>query len=379
MWLKRLRLSHFRNYSDQTVDFHQRVNILIGANGQGKTNLLEAIYLLGRGGTFRPGRNDKLVDRDCIGPVHAVLKASLQQGELSSVAEVNISPTSKTISLNGKKVSTAVLIRKNPVILFCPESLAAIKSGPDERRTLIDEVLITHSPENSQLLSDFRRILRQRNRLLRDLKQGSIEQREGLALLDSINCTYFPLASQLTWSRISALRAIQPDLQNAMRTISGLNEVDVSVDYVISGQSAIDWDENQVYDALISRLQQLSRAEAEAGLSLVGPHKHDISFLYDKEDSRFFCSQGQQRALVLSFKMAQVMYHYRHYKDYPLLLLDDVLSELDQDKRGNLVKFLQGIKAQIFLTTTDLSLPEDFKDTDLALFSVNSGRVQQVS
>jgi DNA replication and repair protein RecF len=121
---------------------------------------------------------------------------------------------------------------------------------------------------------------------------------------------------------------------------------------------------------------ELRSAELFSGRTLVGPHRHDIRFLFGGKDSRFFCSQGQQRALILSFKMAQILYHYRTYQVYPILLLDDVLSELDAVKRMNLVKFLRDIPAQIFLTTADLSFPMDFGERGINIFRVENGTVK---
>jgi DNA replication and repair protein RecF len=108
----------------------------------------------------------------------------------------------------------------------------------------------------------------------------------------------------------------------------------------------------------------------------VGPQRHDIRVLFAGKDSRFFCSQGQQRALILSFKMAQILYHYRAHQVYPFLLLDDVLSELDPVRRSNLVTFLKDIPAQIFITTTDLSFTMNFGDRRLSVFRIHQGTVQ---
>jgi DNA replication and repair protein RecF len=125
------------------------------------------------------------------------------------------------------------------------------------------------------------------------------------------------------------------------------------------------------------RTLELRDSELNSGSSLVGPQRHDIRVLFAGKDSRFFCSQGQQRALILSFKMAQILYHHRSYEVYPFLLLDDVLSELDPVRRTNLVKFLRDIPAQIFLTTTDLSFSTDFGDRRINVFNIENGHVHK--
>jgi DNA replication and repair protein RecF len=124
---------------------------------------------------------------------------------------------------------------------------------------------------------------------------------------------------------------------------------------------------------LHKRLLELRDAELASGASLVGPQKHDIFFLYGQKDSRFYCSQGQQRAIILSFKMAQIVYHRRVHGFYPALMLDDVLSELDEGKKTALINFLQEINTQIFITTTDLLLPGNFALENSAVMTVKNG------
>lgn len=121
------------------------------------------------------------------------------------------------------------------------------------------------------------------------------------------------------------------------------------------------------------RSLELRTAELQSGTSLIGPHKHDIKFLYGQNDSRFYCSQGQQRAIILSFKMAQIVYHRKAHGIYPVLMLDDVLSELDKTKRDALITFLHEIKTQIFVTTTDFELPTSFTLDQTQVFQVQNG------
>jgi DNA replication and repair protein RecF len=154
---------------------------------------------------------------------------------------------------------------------------------------------------------------------------------------------------------------------------------DISVDYLISGESALNWSDSQVFDALKKRHQSLALQEVAYGGSLVGPHKHDIKFLFNGNDSRFYCSQGQQRALILALKIAQIVYHHQVHKTYPILLLDDVLSELDMKKRMRLMKFLEQVSAQILITSTDLAwsdrLGVETEKGHGAIFEVVSGQV----
>jgi DNA replication and repair protein RecF len=374
MKLASLRLRNFRNYGDLRLDFPSGVVVFCGANGQGKTNLIEAIHLLLRGESFRPAPPASLLRHTREGvAASARLEAEVWQESLRHDLKLNLTSGRKTALWNDKAVTSSTLARRFPVVLFSPESLAAIKEGPEARRQLVDDVVLTHAASSAKILRDFKRALRARNRLLKDAVQEKLPLAEAERVLESLDPSYLPLAAELTAARLSALKALADDFQTAARAVLRAPTVDISVDYVVSSQSAGDWSRSDILTALHKRALELRRSELSSGLSLVGPHKHDIRVLFSGKDSRFFCSQGQQRALILSFKMAQILYHYRAYQVYPFLLLDDVLSELDPDRRTNLIGFLKDIPAQIFLTTTDLSFSTDFGDRRLNVFRIEEG------
>jgi DNA replication and repair protein RecF len=216
--------------------------------------------------------------------------------------------------------------------------------------------------------------LRTRNRILKDHRSGKSTRPASLRLLESLDGVFFPLAVELSLLRLQALKALSPDLIEAFRFVLS-SPASVEIDYLISGRNATDWNRSEIMDAMHQRGLELRTQELETGVTLVGPHRHDIRFLFAGKDSRYFCSQGQQRALILSYKMAQIMYHQRTHQVCPFLLLDDVLSELDPDRRTNLVRFLKEAiqtPSQIFLTTTDSALL-DFGDTNLSVFRIEDG------
>ena len=367
-------MHNFRNYRELDLDIPPGVVVFYGANGQGKTNLLEAIYLLLRGESFRPMLWSALVGHEAAGApmaVHGHLKQEAFRHDLSVVC----SGDKKARQWNGRRAASHQWLRQFPVVLFSPESLSAIKSGPDLRRQLLDDLVATHSSVGLRILRDYRRALLSRNRLLKQIREAQSDHDASLSVLQSLDPIFLPLASELTWHRLEALRALQPDFARAARSVLHDEGVDITVEYLISSQKADHWNRSDILSALHNRAQELRRSEVQKGASLVGPHQHDVRFLFAGKDSRFFCSQGQQRALILSFKMAQILYHYKAHQIYPLLLLDDVLSELDPIRRTSLVSFLKDIPAQIFLTTTDVSFTTDFGDRRLHLFHISEGRV----
>jgi DNA replication and repair protein RecF len=375
MQLCQLTLKNFRNYSDLKLQVPSGVVVFVGDNGQGKTNLVEAIYLLVRGESFRAGTADTYIRHDKSGVAQAsFVKATIEKNGLVSEIQWSSKLGHKKLEMNGKKTSGLQLAREFPIVLFSPESLASIKEGPEFRRLLVDEALLTHSASAVEVLKDYRKALRTRNRVLKDYRKGKADKSAALRLLDSLDGVFYPLGVELTLLRMNALKALEPDLRAAFRYVL-TSDMPVEIDYLMSGQKVNRWSRSQVMDAMHQRGLELRSSELETGVTLVGPHRHDIRFLFAGKDSRYFCSQGQQRALILSYKMAQIMYHQRTHQVCPFLLLDDVLSELDPDRRTNLVRFLkESIQApsQIFLTTTDSALL-DFGDRNLSVFRIEDG------
>ena len=379
MLIKNIQSRNFRNLEDLTLELGAGVNIFIGDNGQGKTNFLELIYFLCRGETFRYAKTENLINNE-VKSGHSDFANSKGQMNLVSrdldyELEYSISGNSKNFVMNGKRATLSQLRKLMSCVHFSPESLSAIKSGPDERRKLVDDLLMTHDFVNIEIMREFKKALKSRNKVLKNYKQGLVDLAETEAILGSLDSVYLTFALKLTMARISALKDIQPDLEEAMAFILGDEKVNISVDYVISSKPALDLNFEEVRYLLESRLKQLKTSELALGVSLVGPQKHDIRFLFNGEDSRYFCSQGQQRAMILSFKMAQIVYHYRIHREFPLLLLDDVLSELDPKKRSNLVTFLKGISSQIIMTTTDLEFQKGFDENNLSVFSLSCGSI----
>ncbi len=370
MKLESLKLRGFRNYSRLDLQLPDGVIVFVGANGQGKTNLIEALHYLLRGDSFRPATFESLRNSEFT---KVSVKAALVQSGLNHEIDLTFADGKKTAHWNGNRVSAATLARTFPLVLFSPESLAAIKSGPEQRRALLDDLLLTHSASSVKILRDYKRALRSRNRVLRDARDHRTPRNQALRILESLDPSFLPLAAELTFARLQALRDLQIDFHRAVVAVLEDKSVDISVEYLISSQKAESWSRSDILSAMHKRTQELREKEILSGTSLVGPHKHDIRFLFTGKDSRFFCSQGQQRALILSFKMAQILYHHRAHQVYPFLLLDDVLSELDPIRRSNLVKFLKDIPAQIFLTTTDLSFSMDFGAQRLSVFDIDRG------
>lgn len=372
MIIEKIRAIKFRNFHDIELDLSPKINFFIGDNGHGKSNLLEALYLMCSGETFRHGDNNTLV---LSGQNEALVQANINLNNLDFETKLKISNSKKSFLINEKKSSAAELKKKFMSVIFSPESLSSIKESAEERRYLVDELIVSFDTNNADLVSNYKKILKTRNRVLKNFVDKVQSEQETRALLESLQSSYVRQGAKLAYERIKALKGILSDFNNAMQYISRMPGVDISVEYLISERDFLDSSLEELENTLQKRSEELRSAELSVGNSLVGPQKHEIRFLYDQKDSRFYCSQGQQRAIILSFKIAQIVYHRKIHGIYPVLMLDDVLSELDENKKNALIAFLHEVQTQIFVTSTDVQLPDNFSLDRSKVVKILSGKI----
>jgi DNA replication and repair protein RecF len=373
-----LEVRNFRNFENLKISFNPRMNFFLGRNGQGKTNLLEAIFLLSQGRSFRfTDRMSYLKFDTDLAQIQSRMIVSKENQDFEFKTKLVLSESEKTQYFNEKKTSINRIGHSLPCVVFSPESISIIKSSAEHRRNLIDELVHSISPETNPIYIEFKNLLKTRNRILKDHTQKVKNREQTNNILSLIDPKFSKICIELSLARTQRIREIQPELNTAMRNISLDQNVDISVEYQISGVNLLHATPGEIEEIHRIRSAELLNAEFSAGTSLVGPHKHEIRFLYNQKDSRFFCSQGQQRAMILSFKMAQIVYHRKIHGEYPVLMLDDVLSELDVDKRNALIQFLHDIKTQIFITSTDLNLPESFRLERSSVVDIEDGRISK--
>lgn len=373
MKFTKIGFRNFRNISEQFVNLHSGLNVLRGMNGQGKTNFVEAIYLLTHGRSFRTNDLTGLIQKN--GVPGFFLTSEMKKGDFNYRINLGVSGRQKKIVINDKPVSTPHLQRHFSSVLFSPESLLIVKDSPQRRRELIDDLCVTLFPNFSQLNTDFKHLLAQKNNLLKKLRDKEIDSSQGHALNKHLTDQLFAKAAYITLYRLQAIEEIEPFLLQEFLQIMDNHYGNVSIRYEMSDEFIAKTTYENLLNAMYKRWSELRDREVAAGLSLVGPHKHDIHFCFNKQEARFFCSQGQQRAIILAFKMAQTRLHYRAHKEFPILLLDDVLSELDKEKQLRFVKYLLSTEAQIFLTTTDATaLPEI---AERVVYEVKEGRFSE--
>lgn len=366
MIVKSIQVRGFRNLNDQPVELINGVNHFYGKNGQGKSNLLETVYLASRATSFRPGKFEQWKNKDLSSNAGCSLNYVVSDGSMSHEIKITWDQDRKNIFIDDKKTTSARLTKILPTVLFSPESLSSIKDGPDKRRNLVDEMILS-SFEEQHVCQQFSKALKNRNRFLRDCKdKGKLEEN----LYNSLNVLFVNFSVQLASTRIEYLKKLKPYVKKAVEIIFK-GEIDFNFEYYISDKCVNDCGKDELMKIHQDRIQDLKYVEYKYGSSLIGAQKHDVKFFMNEKDSRFFSSQGQQRGLILSLKIAEVLLK----KDKgiaPVLLLDDVLSELDIEKKERFLKFLTQLKTQIIVTST-----EPFKMSALEgkYFLVQKGKV----
>lgn len=379
MLLERLRLRNFRNYASLDIELFPGKNVLLGNNGQGKTNIVEAIYLCGTGKSYRTSRDTDLI-RWGESTFYTASRFLRKNGDL--LVEVACSlERGKRIRLNGVHQDMGMeYIGAANVVIFGPDDLRIIKGGPVERRKFMDlEISAVHERYRKDL-ANYRRILTQRNTFLKDARHlvGSMH---GKAALDVWDEQLVSVGARVMVKRAKVIDDLSVLAQNAYKEISssGLLELTYRPSFEVVDSCPTDEQEmTQKWSALFRKeLLRLRQAELMRGITLAGPHRDDITFTLDGVDMRAFSSQGQQRTAVLALRLAELEFIRNEMGEDAILLLDDVSSELDPSKRAHLWKYIdRGI--QTVITTTDEKALDELSKPG-KVFTVKSGSVQEVN
>lgn len=378
MKIRQIRLRNFRNIENLVLSPNPRVNVLFGNNAQGKTSFVEAIYALTHGSSFRSTDSKKWIRHEGEEYFPSVVEVSIDKRGLNHNVILYNTTEQKQFVLDNKKTNSTHLQKNFHSVLFSPESLSVIKNSDQERRDLVDDLVASFFPEKISVLNDYKKSLRQRNKFLKDVAAGTLARdQRNMLYYETITQTLLKLAAEIAVLRMEALEKILPELKHSLHEIFENPSVDISVEYVISDVKQTEKQANSLYSAMYNRWIQLANAELSVGHSLVGSHKHDICVLFNGKDSRYYCSQGQQRLLILAFKMAQIKVHYDVHGIYPVLLLDDVLSEIDEQKRAKLMEYLETLDAQIFLTSTENTVLNYLRRDRLSVFEVVNGNIRE--
>lgn len=371
MYLQQLHLIQFRNYVAQQVEFSAPKTILVGSNAQGKSNLLEAVELLSTLKSHRVSRDRDLVkDGESLSQVTATLQRESGPLDLSLTLRAN---GRRTVAVNSETIRRQLdFLGHLNIVQFSSLDMDLVRGGPGERRNWLDAVLVQLEPVYAHLLQQYQQVLKQRNAYLKHHRSDDAPQLDPQQLV-LWNQQLAASGSRVIQRRQRMLMRLVPLAGRWHQTISGHQE---QLELLYTPNVGYDPQfPEQLYPQFLSQLEEKAMLEQLQGLSLVGPHRDEVTLLINGTPARQYGSQGQQRTLVLALKLAELKLIEEVVGETPLLLLDDVLAELDLNRQNQLLDAIQ-TRFQTLITTTHLGA-FDAKWLDSAqVLTVKAGQIQ---
>lgn len=363
MLLESLEVKDFRNLRGSLVPT-SGLNILVGQNGQGKTNWLESIYLLSTTRSFKTARPQEAIR---FGEDLALVRGSVRQSEeIARDLQVALQTNAKILSINGKKETLHEYLGELHAVIFDSSEVEIVRGHPESRRGFLDDAIVSLHPPFTQTFTDYSRVVKQKNSLLQNARDNEFPLEKIADLLRPWNEQLVNLATRIHRGRVRIVERLNEVLESRLFG----NEV-ISIRYVSSLEGKGDLSD---YESLIAeRLDLRVQAETIAGHALIGPHRDDLEILFDGRDLRKFGSAGQQRSALLLLQLANISVYNATRGEFPLFLLDDIDAELDYRRVGQLLEFLEG-KTQTFVSTSKESFVEKF-GSKAAVFAVADGEI----
>lgn len=364
MFIKKIELKNFRNYEFEKIEFSKGLNILVGKNAQGKTNILESIFLTVIGKSSRSNK-----EKDMI-------KFDQEQSKVSVLCENNIGNNLVEFYIR-KNQKKCVYVNKSPIskmsqligrinaIYFSPDELKLIKECPEDRRKFIDVSLCQMSKSYFFKLSNFNKALNERNKLLKQSNISYINKTIGIW-----NESFAKFCAEVISERIKFVKILEPFVKTAHNYLTN-NEEKIQIKYVSVNNGKEDEIDGEIKQFILKRLEENFEKDIKLKYTTVGAHRDDLKILINDKDVRIFGSQGQQRTTALSLKLAELEVFKTYNNDYPILLLDDVLSELDRERQNKLLNFNQDV--QTIITTTHID--EMLKLPESKVIKISNGKV----
>ena len=333
MYFRQIELKNFRNYKDQKVVFDPKLNLILGDNAQGKTNLLESLFIMGLGKSFKTNNDKEMI---YFGEKAARAKCIVVGENKETEIEITYSPEGKLIKVDGVKLLRNVDLLENVyVVVFSPEDLKIVKDGPDHRRRFLDRELCQIKPVYYSDLGNYKKVLKQRNALLRD-------QNSDIYLFDVFDESLAEYGVRIVEERkrfidrlYTICRKIHSDIS------SGKEELEIKYETSTADK-----------EQMKKKLREGFEADLAKGYTVFGPHKDYLSIKINGKDIRVYGSQGQQRTAALSLKLAEIELIKQETGENAVLLLDDVLSELDATRQRYLIETMKDV--QIFVSATGI-------------------------
>ncbi|MFC0300157.1 DNA replication/repair protein RecF [Virgibacillus soli] len=368
MLIEKLNLKYYRNYDELTISFSDKVNVFIGENAQGKTNLMEAIYLLAFTKSHRTTKEKELIKWD---KEFAKVSGRVRKRNQTIPLDIIISSKGKKAKLNHleqRRLSDYIGVLN--VVMFAPEDLSLVKGSPQNRRKFIDMELGQIQPKYVYHLGQYQKILKQRNYLLKQMQR---KQTKDVTMLHILTEQLVSHAGEILERRFRFLDLLRSWAAPIHYGISRKLE-QLEIKYSASIEVLEDANREKIEHIYMEKFREIEDKEIERGNTLVGPHRDDLIFYVNGMDVQTYGSQGQQRTTALSIKLAEIELIRNEIGEYPILLLDDVLSELDDYRQSHLLNTIQD-RVQTFVTTTSIDGIHHETISQADIYRVEDGKV----
>jgi len=373
--ISRLELTDFRNYEHLEVGFEPGNNVLVGPNGQGKTNIVEAVAYLATFSSHRVATDAALVRAGCD---RAVIRSLVVQGERTIGLDVQINPgRANRLQVNRapvRRARDAMGIVK--AVMFAPEDLGLVKGDPAARRRFLDQLLVQVSPRYAAVIADYDKTIKQRNSLLRSAsKAGTALERETLqSTLDVWNDRLVTFGADLVAGRVALLERLTGPTTHAYEQVAQARN-DVAMSYTAARIPAVGTDSAEVGTALRAALGEVRSEELARGVTVLGPHRDDVELRLNDLPARGYASHGESWSLALALRLASYDVLRDDGSVEPILILDDVFAELDQQRRDRLAQVVADARGQVLITAAvSGDVPESLTGVR---FSVDTGSVRR--
>ena len=353
MWIKKIKIKNFRNYEKEEINWEKNINIFYGQNAQGKTNIIESIFLCSLGKSFRAKKDNEMIK---LNEQNAMVEIEYENSDREGKIKIEIG-NKKNIYLNGIKIKKlSELLGNLNIVIFTPDDINILKGGPQNRRRFLDIMISQLRPNYMHILNLYIKTMEQRNIYLRQIK----EEHKDENLLDIWDEKLEEYAIKIYEYRKEFIKKIIKKLDIIHKNITN-NAEQIELDYIT------ECDSKEKYLKLLKERRKLDIIK---GFTTKGVHRDDFVIYINKKDIKIFGSQGQNRTAMLSLKLAELQVIYDEIGEYPILLLDDFMSELDKTRRKNFLENIEG--TQVIITGTEKL---DIENLEYLEYNVSNGKV----
>lgn len=368
MILKKINLINYRNYEKISISLNNKINIFVGNNAQGKTNILESIYVLALTKSHRNVNDANLI---CYNKSLTKIEGKIKKESIIDTLEIRITKSDKTVFKNKthiKKISD--YISNLNVILFTPDDLDIIKGSPSIRRNLLNIEISQISKKYITVLNEYNKLLKIRNEYLKMLYINNFSDKK---YLDILTDKLIEKAGYIYKERKNFIDAINENISKIYMEITSIEGL--SIKY-LNNCDINDFTDEEIRKKLLIKYKENYKKELLQGMTLYGPHRDDFDFFIKEENLKLFGSQGQQRLSVICLKLSEIDIFKKKTNTSPILLLDDIFSEIDKTKKNKLIKFINK-DIQTIITTTDLRGISKKILEEASIFKVVAGNIER--